>query len=81
MPDMALEDKMEIRTGIASFPQHSGSGPQTQKAVVTFAGTIIAAVAVITGWDVKFSPVDGDHHLGRFEVAVNTLETAGKSIK
>jgi hypothetical protein len=81
MPDMAQEDSMEIRMGTAAFPQHSGSGPQTEKAVVTFSGTIVAAVAVITGWDVKFSPVDGDHHLGRLDVAVNTLETIGRSVE
>src|SRR6202049_967595 len=72
---------MEIIRGTATFPQHSGSGPQTESLVVTFSGTVVAAVAVLTGYDVKFSPVDGDHHLGRLDVAVDTKEVIGQKVQ
>jgi len=72
---------MEIVRGQAKFPQHSGSGPQTESLVVTFTKNIVTAAAVLTGWDVKFSAVDGDHHLGRLDVGVDTRNQIGRTVE
>ena len=55
----------------------------TRLAAFKLRNTVVNAVTVLTGFDVKFSPVDGDHHLGRLYVNVSIAagETVGQSVE
>jgi hypothetical protein len=70
---------MQIINGIAEFGQHKGS-LQSDHLAVTFSGNVVAAVAVLTGFKAKFSPIDGDHHLGLLDVTLNIKQISGPTV-
>ena len=79
-PDIALEDSMEIQNFVATFPQRHGFGPQTDHTDATFTRSVRSAVAVLTGFKAKFSPVTGDHHLGLLDVTLNITGVVGQTV-
>jgi hypothetical protein len=63
-----------------SFRVDGGPGVQVRYQLVSFSRPVVNAVAVLTGFDVKFSDGD-DHHLGRLNVSVGILgATGGQSV-
>lgn len=54
----------------AVFSSFSGSGPRSTHVDVAFPSNINKATALLTGFDVAFSPSSGDHHLGRLDVRI-----------
>lgn len=61
---------MQVRTTEFSFNRHSGSGPREDRREVIFSGPVTQATAILTGFDVAFTPRE-DHHLGNLEVRLN----------
>jgi hypothetical protein len=63
---------MEIRNGSISFGRFEGSGPRQSFQDLNFGVPIKQASAILTGFNVQFSPSDGDHHLGNLDVRLTT---------
>lgn len=66
---------MQIRTGSITFGTFENSGPRSDFVDVTFSAALTQATAILTGMDVKFSPSEGDHHLGNLDIRLNTTVT------
>lgn len=58
---------MQIQSGRIQFNRFRSSGPRQEQAEVVFPTDVTQATAILTGFDVSFSPRD-DHHLGNLEV-------------
>lgn len=58
---------MQILSDVIRFNRFRGDGPRQQSAEVIFPSGVSQATAILTGFDVAFSPRD-DHHLGNLEV-------------
>ena len=71
---------MQIRTGSITFGQFKGSGPRASFADVTFPNALTQATAILTGMQARFSPNDGDHHLGDLDVRLNS-STSGSTVR
>ena len=67
---------MQILSARIRFNRDRGSGPRRLSAEVIFPASVTQATAILTGFDVAFSPRD-DHHLGnlqvRLEAEIDTL--------
>jgi hypothetical protein len=59
---------MLLTNGSATFPRLKGAAQPAQVVTVSFASAVSRATAILTGFTVKFSPDDGDHHLGQLDV-------------
>ena len=66
---------MQIRTDSITFGSFENSGPRSDFVDVTFPAVLKQATAILTGMDVRFSPSEGDHHLGNLDVRLNTTVT------
>ena len=71
---------MQILTGSITFGQFKGSGPRSSFSDVTFPAAISQATAILTGVQARFSPNDGDHHLGDLDVRLNS-STTGSTVR
>ena len=58
---------MQILSDSISFNRFRGDGPREDSTEVVFPAGVSQATALLTGFDVAFSPRD-DHHLGNLEV-------------
>jgi hypothetical protein len=58
---------MQVQTGRVPFNRFRGAGPRQDTAEVIFGSPVTQATAILTGFDVAFSPRD-DHPLGNLEV-------------
>lgn len=58
---------MQILSDVIRFNRFRGDGPRQQSGEVIFPTAVTQATALLTGFDVAFSPRD-DHHLGNLEV-------------
>lgn len=63
---------MEIGTGSINFGRFEGSGPRSSFADINLPNAVTQATAILTGISGGFSPSNGDHHLGNFEVRLNS---------
>ena len=63
---------MEIQNSSISFGRFDGSGPRQETRDITLNNTPTVASAILTGFNVSFSPSDGDHHLGNLDVRLDT---------
>jgi hypothetical protein len=70
---------VQVLNQTVTFPQVSGSGPQTQSVTVTFGSAVTQAAAILTGFDVEYSG-GNDHHLGRLDVELNVGAINGASV-
>jgi hypothetical protein len=59
---------MQIQPSSVTFGRLEGSGPRQTTSDVTFPAAIQSATAILTGFNVSFSPSDDDHHLGNLDV-------------
>ncbi len=62
---------MQILNGTISFNRHRGDGPRRLSTEVVFDTGVTQATAILSGFDVAFSPRN-DHHLGRLEVRLES---------
>ena len=62
---------MIIRNANATFNRFDGSGPRQVTTDVDFGVPLSTAGAILTGFNVSFSPNDGDHHLGNLDVRLD----------
>ncbi len=58
---------MQVQTGRVPFNRFRGTGPRQDTAEVIFGSPVTQATAILTGFDVAFSPRD-DHEFGNLEV-------------
>ena len=63
---------MQIQSSSITFGRFDGSGPRQATADVTFSAAVSAATSILTGFNVSFTPSDGDHHLGNLDVRLST---------
>jgi len=63
---------MEIASASINFGRFENSGPRQQTTNVTMSNPITSATAVLTGFNVQYSPRDGDHHLGNLDIRLAT---------
>lgn len=63
---------MEIKPGSIVFNSFKDSGPRTDSAEVTLDNDASQATAILTGFNVAYSPSDEDHHLGNLEIRLRT---------
>lgn len=71
---------MITRNGQANFPRRRDSAQPPQTVSVSFPSPVSRAVAILTGFNARFSPEGGDHHLGQLDVRVQTAAPAGSSV-
>jgi hypothetical protein len=62
---------MQLQTSNITFGRFEGSGPRQATSDVTFPAPIQSATALLTGFNVSFSPSEGDHHLGNLDVRLD----------
>lgn len=71
---------MLVSNGSATFPRIRGAAQTPQTVTVNFASPISQGTAILTGYNVQFSPQDGDHHLGQLDVRLSTGAPSGTTI-
>lgn len=71
---------MLVRTGTLTFGSFKGSGPRSSFVDVTFPNAVAQAAAILTGMEARFSPNDGDHHLGDLDVRLGST-VSGTSVR
>jgi hypothetical protein len=59
---------MQIAEGRISFNSWDGSGPRINTQDVTLSSPALQVAAVLRGFNVAYSPSEGDHHLGNLEI-------------
>jgi hypothetical protein len=64
-----------------TFGPLSGSGPRSSFTDVNLAGPVSQATAILTGFNVAFSPADGDHHLGDLDVRLSAAAPTGTTVR
>jgi hypothetical protein len=64
-----------------TFGPLSGSGPRSSFTDVNLPNPVVQATAILTGFNVAFSPADGDHHLGDLDVRLSAAPPSGSSVR
>jgi hypothetical protein len=64
---------MEVQNSNITFGRFEGSGPRQATQDVIFTTTPSVATAILTGFNVSFSPSDGDHNLGNLDVRLDSV--------
>ena len=63
---------MEITTSDITFGRWENSGPRQLTTDVTMSNPVTSVTAVLTGFNVQYSPSEGDHHLGNLDIRLAT---------
>jgi hypothetical protein len=71
---------MLVSNGSATFPRIREAAQVPQTVTVNFASAVSRATAILTGFNVQFSPQDGDHHLGQLDVRLSTGAPSGTTV-
>ncbi len=71
---------MQIMNSSASFPSIEDAVNPPQEVPLNFATPVTQAIAILTGFDVRFSRSDGDHHFGLLNVRLTTAPPAGTAV-
>ncbi|MCU0626676.1 MAG: hypothetical protein MUF21_09380 [Gemmatimonadaceae bacterium] len=71
---------MILATGTANFPRMREAAQPPQVVSVALSGPVSRATAIMTGFNVQFSPQGGDHHLGQLDVRVTTGAPSGNVV-
>src|SRR5215204_2381499 len=61
---------MQVKSGSIEFERFHASGPRDKDGEVIFDTPVTQATAILTGFDVAYSPRE-DHHLGNLEVRLD----------
>jgi hypothetical protein len=68
---------MIVNSSSASFPRIREAAQTPQTVNVTMPAAVSRATAILTGFNVQFSPQGGDHHLGQLDVRLSTGVPSG----
>lgn len=71
---------MQVVNGSAVFPSIKDAAQTPQEIGVPFSTPVTQAVAILSGFDVRFTRSDGDHHLGQLDVRLSTAPPAGSMV-
>jgi hypothetical protein len=71
---------MIVSNSSATFPRIREAAQTPQTVNVSFASTVSRATAILTGFNVQFSPQGGDHHLGQLDVRLSTGAPSGTMV-
>jgi hypothetical protein len=71
---------MLVANGSVNFPRIREAAQPPQTVNVAFPSAVTRATAILTGFNVQFSPQGGDHHLGQLDVRLNTGIPSGLSV-
>lgn len=64
-----------------TFGRFEGSGPRQATRDVTLPAPAASATAILTGFNVSFSPSEGDHHLGNLDVRLDADRLSDTSVR
>jgi len=68
---------MIVNNSSASFPRIREAAQTPQTVNVTMPAAVSRATAILTGFNVQFSPQGGDHHLGQLDVRLSAGAPSG----
>lgn len=68
---------MLLANGSATFPRTRNAAQPPVSVSVNMPGSVARATAILTGFNVQFSPQGGDHHLGQLDVRLSTGAPSG----
>ena len=71
---------MIVSNGSATFPRLQNAPQLPQTVTVSLSSPVSRATAILTGFNVQFSPQGGDHHLGQLDVRVSTGAPSGATV-
>ena len=71
---------MQIVNGSAVFPSIKDQPQTPQEITLTFPAAVTQASAILSGFDVQFTPSDGDHNLGQLDVRLSTAPPIGRTV-
>jgi len=71
---------MLVNNGSATFPRIREAAQVPQTVTVNFSSPISRATAILTGFNVQFSPQGNDHHLGQLDVRLATGAPSGNVV-
>jgi hypothetical protein len=69
-----------VANGSATFPRIREAAQPPQNVTVNFPSPVTRATAILTGFNVQFSPQSGDHHLGQLDVRLSTGAASGTTV-
>jgi hypothetical protein len=81
LPPTPGQDGMKVVHGSVTFAPFSGSGPREATSDVTFARPVSVVAGLLTGFDVRFSASDGDHHLAGLDVRLDTARLDARNTR
>jgi len=68
---------MIVNNSSATFPRLREAAQIPQTVNVVMSAAVSQATAILTGFNVQFSPQGGDHHLGQLDVRLTTGAPSG----
>jgi hypothetical protein len=71
---------MLVTNSSATFPRIREAAQAPQNVAVNFLSAVTRATAILTGFNVQFSPQGGDHHLGQLDVRLSTGPPSGTTV-
>ncbi len=71
---------MLVNNGSATFPRIREAAQTPQTVTVNFSSPVSRATAILTGFNVQFSPQGDDHHLGQLDVRLSTGAPSGTTV-
>jgi len=71
---------MLVNNGSVAFPRLRQEAQVPKTVPVIFASAVSRATAILTGFNVQFSPQGGDHHLGQLDVRLSTGAPSGTTV-
>jgi hypothetical protein len=71
---------MLVKNAKAQFPSIRKAAQTPITVSVDFDSLVSAAGAILTGFNVQFSPKGDDHHLGQLDVRLETGKPSGASV-
>lgn len=71
---------MLITNGSTTFPRIREAAQTPRTVTVSFPSPVTRATAMLTGFNVQFSPQGGDHHLGQLDVRLSTGAPSGTTV-
>lgn len=71
---------MQVMNGSVNFPRIRNAAQPPQTVSVNFPSAVTRATAILTGFNVQYSPEGGDHHLGQLDVRLSTGVPSGTTV-
>jgi hypothetical protein len=71
---------MLVSSSSATVPRIRDAAQTPQTVSVNFPSAVSRATAILSGFNIQFSPQDGDHHLGQLDVRLSTGAPSGTTV-